>query len=89
MTVCLPPVISILLSTLHGARIGAGGWLALALAALGLVLFSAPQLATEEISGNLEGTALAVAASFAFVWLSNSARALAREVSPILVAGWV
>ena len=87
MTVCLPPVISILLSTLHGARIGAGGWLALALAALGLVLFSAPQLATEEMSGNLEGTALAVAASFAFVWMSNSARVLAREVSPILVAG--
>lgn len=87
LTVCLPPVISIVWSALRGAWIGPGGWLALALAALGLSLFSAPQLAADSSVGNLEGTAVAAAASFAFVWMSRSARILSREVSPILVAG--
>ena len=87
MTVCLPPVISILWSTLRGARTGPGGWLALALAALGLGLFSAPQLAADASSGNAGGTVFALTASVAFVWMSRSARVLGREGSPILVAG--
>lgn len=87
MTVCLPPVLSILWSNLRGAGLGPGGWLALSLSALGLCLFSAPQLAADTGADNLAGTVLAVVASVAFVFMSRSARVLAREVSPIMVAG--
>lgn len=87
LTVCLPPMIAILWSGLRREWIGSGAWLALSLAALGLGLFSAPHLGAGAGLGTLEGLALAVAASVAFVFMSGSVRTLSRDASPILVAG--
>ncbi len=87
LTVCLPPIIATVRAQWRGARIGYGPMAALGLAMVGLVLCSVGQLAQGSGQGGLAGLGLAVLASVAFVWMTDAARDLARQVSPVVVAG--
>jgi DME family drug/metabolite transporter len=87
LTVCLPPIIATLRAQWRGARSGYGPLASLGLAVTGLVLCSVGQLAQGAGQGSLSGLGLAVIASVAFVLMTDAARDLTREVSPVVVAG--
>lgn len=87
LTVCLPPVIAMIWSLARGVPFGRGALLALGLAILGLGLFAFAKGLNGPDGSRSWGLFLAFAASLAFVWMSASARSLARAVPPMLVAG--
>lgn len=87
LTVCLPPVIAMIWSLAHGVPFGRGALVALGLAIIGLGLFAFAKGLDGPEDGRSWGLFLAFTASLAFVWMSASARNLARAVPPMLVAG--
>jgi len=87
LTVCLPPVIAMIWSLARGVPYGRGALLALGLAILGLGLFAFAKGLDGPDGSRSWGLFLAFTASLAFVWMSASARSLARSAPPMLVAG--
>jgi DME family drug/metabolite transporter len=87
LTVCLPPVIAMLWSLAHGVPFGRGALVALGLAIVGIGLFAFARGLDGPGGSRGWGLFLAFSASLAFVWMSASARSLARAAPPMLVAG--
>ena len=88
ITVCLPPVMSMTVSLLSGHRsVTPGGLAALAIAILGIAIFTVSGFKSLEGATRIHGLALAVIASAAFVLMSSASRQLTKTASPLLVAG--
>lgn len=88
ITVCLPPVIAVLWGLWRRPGAVSRPMLgALALAVAGLAAFSGAGFRGGDYLSILEGLLLSVTASVAFVVMSGAARTLAREHSPLLIAG--
>lgn len=89
LTVCLPPVLALGAARLQ-AKPGQHDQIAipmlLAIAGLGLVVMA--KLSVQPDADWVPGLINAVVASVAFVVLSFCTRALARDLPPMLVAGW-
>lgn len=88
LTVCLPPVITVFWSLRKiGEPISRQVLLALAISVTGLLAF----VSTDTASGNpldlMLGLALSLLASVAFVLMTNAARSLCADHSPIFVSG--
>ena len=88
ITVCLPPVIAVIWSacTRRGTT-SRSVQLALLLAITGLFAFSSRCLGGGTGPQMVEGLALSIIASVAFVLMSHAARGLAAQHPPLLVAG--
>lgn len=87
LTVCLPPLLACGWSVVRGRQsMSAAGVLALGLAVVGLALFAVGHGAAAP-QGMAPGLALALAASVAFVVMTESARDMTRKVGPLIVAG--
>jgi drug/metabolite transporter, DME family len=87
LTVCLPPVISLIWSLARGVPFGRGALVALALAMAGLGLCAFAEGLDSRQGHRALGLVLAFVASLAFVWMSDTARTLSRCGPPVLVAG--
>lgn len=88
LTVCLPPVIAIACATLRQTeRVPAHVLGAFVLAAAGLLTFVGGDHGEASRLHVLEGLALSVIASVAFVQMTTAGRTLALTHSPMLVAG--
>ncbi|MFO1070034.1 MAG: response regulator [Geminicoccaceae bacterium] len=88
LTVCLPPVLAFLWSLLRRTEaISRRTVVALLLAALGLACFIGTDTAGASTGATVLGLALSLAASIAFVIMTQAARALAVDHSPLLVSG--
>jgi DME family drug/metabolite transporter len=88
ITVCLPPVIVVLWGLWRQpATVSRPVLAALALAVAGLAAFSSSGFHGGDFHSILEGLALSVIASVAFVLMSGAARTLAAEHPPLLIAG--
>jgi len=88
ITVCLPPVIAVLWSLWRQPGAVSRSVLgALVLAMAGLAAFSVTGFDGGKSHHILEGLALSVIASLAFVLMSGAARRLAAEHPPLLIAG--
>lgn len=88
LTVCLPPVIAVGWALLRNpASISRGVMTALLIAVAGLAAFSSSGFSDGHFTQIFWGLALSLAASVAFVVMSNTARSLAERHDPLLVAG--
>jgi DME family drug/metabolite transporter len=88
LTVCLPPLIAIGWAALRGTeRLSAHVILAFLLGAAGLLAFVSADGAGGGAGHVLPGLALSLAASVAFVLMTQSGRRLAVRHSPLLIAG--
>ena len=88
ITVCLPPVIAVIWDMwAKPAVVSRHVQVALVLAITGLLAFSSNGFGDGRAHRLIEGLALSGIASLAFVLMSNAARGLAVDHSPLLVAG--
>lgn len=87
LTVCLPPLLACGWSGLRGRQsLSRAAVLALSPAVFGLALFAVGQGGASS-QGMVPGLALALAASVAFVVMTETARDMTRKVGPMIVAG--
>lgn len=88
LTVCLPPVLAWMWSTMHGgAALSRQSALALALAIAGMALIVVVDPDTDGARINLAGLVNGLIAAIAFVAMSLAAAEMSRRSRPILVAG--
>ena len=88
VTVCLPPVLAVAWTLWkQPGSVSRGVLAALFFAVVGLVSFSSTGFAGGNLSRTLAGLSLSVMASVAFVLMSATARSLATDHPPLMVAG--
>lgn len=88
VTVCLPPVIAMVLGWLrHREPITAGNIAALAHAIVGLGLIAGNHDFGATVLSHSQGIFIAIITSVSFVTMSDAARSLSRKSPPLLIAG--
>ncbi|MDP3195712.1 DMT family transporter [Tabrizicola sp.] len=88
VTVCLPPLLACGWSAIRGSQpVSRVALLALGLAAVGLAMFAVGHGQVASPQSLVPGLGLALAASIAFVVMTESARDMTREVGPLIVVG--
>ncbi|MGB3279691.1 MAG: DMT family transporter [Pseudorhodobacter sp.] len=88
LTVCLPPIMAMIWGWLRQQeQVTTGSVVALAHAGLGLGLIADDLGVGVAARSSGQGLVIAVAASFAFVTMTDAARTLSRAAPPLLIAG--
>lgn len=88
LTVCLPPLLACGWSRLRGRQpVSRAALLALGFAVAGLGMFAAGNGSVASPQSLVPGLGLALAASVAFVVMTERARDMTREVGPLIVVG--